>query len=181
MEHSFINDNYMVKAGGRYATKISKDELKEIICDYIKKYAEDYDPADTAFEDFDCYLASLIYSGKFDKDIKYDFDCENFTTEADFKVDNTYVGFQTLDNGFTFLGFWAGGDWQEPVFGIFYYDGKKLRVYQPTRGNMVNRKSKAAFGDDEEADEEVMYEYGDNLIESADAMIDEIKTRIVIK
>ena len=46
---------------------------------------------------------------------------------------------------------------------------------------MVNRKSKAAFGDDEDADEEVMYEYGDNLVESADAMIDEIKTRIVIK
>jgi len=181
MAHLFINDDYKVKAGGRNAVKVSPDELKTIICDYIEKYADDYDPTDTEFEDFTSYLPSLLYADIFEKDKKYDFDCENFTIEAEFDVDNQYVGFQTLDNGLTFLGFWAGGDWQAPVFGILYYDGKKLRVYIPTRGNMVNRKSKAAFGDDDEADEAVFNEYGDNLAGSTEAMIDEIKTRIIVK
>ena len=181
MTHSFINDDYKVKAGGRFAPKITKDELKAIICDYIKKYSEAYDPEDTEFEDFTYYLSDLLYSDILKKDVKYDFDCENFTIEAEFKVDNTYVGFQTLDNGFTFLGFWAGGDWESPVFGIIYYDGKKLRAYIPTRGNNVNRKTKAAFGNEEEDEEfEILEEYKD-CSTSAEAMIDEIKTRIVIK
>lgn len=182
--HKFINDDYVVKAGGRNAARVTKEELKEIVCKYIKKYAEDYDLDDTEFEELDSYLADLLYSGIFDKDLKYDFDYENFTIETDFDVDNKYVGFQTLDNGFTFLGFWAGGDWQIPVFGIFYYDGKKLRAYIPTRGNVVNRKSMSAFGNDEEADEEIMNEYNaeyGTLFGDVDAMIEEIKTRIVVK
>lgn len=176
----FFNDDYKVKAGGRNAARITQDELKTIIAQYGKKYVPDeYDENE---EDFDYLIPTLLYECKdIEKDLKYDFDCENFTTkQGEFDVDDKYIGYQTLDNGLTFLGFYAGGDWECPIFGIIYYDGKKLRGYIPTRGQMVNRKSKAAIGNDEELDEEFLAEY-EGAECSEEEMINEIKTRIIVK
>ncbi|MEI7718482.1 MAG: hypothetical protein WCI72_01325 [archaeon] len=64
-----------------------------------------------------------------------------------------YVGFHTLENGLSFFGVTAGGDWEVPIFYMIYSDGKKLRAYIPTEGNTWNRVNKEAFGNDEEKDE----------------------------
>lgn len=46
-----------------------------------------------------------------------------------------------------FLGVTAGGDWESPVFSIFYFDDQKiLRCYIPEKGNVYNFLSKKAFG-----------------------------------
>lgn len=62
------------------------------------------------------------------------------------------MGFQTLENGFTFLGIMMGGDWEFPIFTILYDDGKRLRCYTPSYGNTINLDTKTAFGSECEAD-----------------------------
>lgn len=88
------------------------------------------------------------------KDIKVEFDCENFEFCEDHYNENLagLTGIVTLENGLTLVGFTAGGDWEYPVYFIVYWDGKKLRGYVPTEGNPWNTDTKQAFGNDEEAD-----------------------------
>lgn len=84
---------------------------------------------------------------------KIRFDYENVTCNHDDpfgkreeKEDNL-VGYHTLDNGFTFLGVQAGGDWERPVFFILYLDHKGvLRGYIPSDGNVFNPIFKTAYG-----------------------------------
>lgn len=61
-------------------------------------------------------------------------------------------GYQTLDNGFTFYGQMAGGDWENPIFFLIYWDGKQLRGYIPEKGNTWNTITKQAMGNDTDAD-----------------------------
>jgi len=63
---------------------------------------------------------------------------------------NSVKGLITLDNGLTFLGVMAGGDWEYPVFFMIYWDGKKLRGYVPIEGNMWNTSAKMAYGNNSE-------------------------------
>lgn len=177
----FINDDYKVKAGGRSAAKITKDQLKELIHAYVEKYSMQMTDAksygyyyDDDMEPED-YLMGVLRVAPISKDVKYEFDDENYNWEGE------YAGYNTLDNGLTYFGFWAGGDWEFGVFGIIYYDGKQLRAYIPTRGNMVNTKTKAAIGDGDEEDDEIIEKYGGNEEFNIEAMIDEIKTRIEVK
>ncbi|MGH7175392.1 MAG: hypothetical protein ACREGR_03485 [Minisyncoccia bacterium] len=88
------------------------------------------------------------------KDIKVSFDTENWEMKEQTWGAKNLLGFQTLDNGMTYLGVQAGGDWEAPVFFCVYWDGKKLRGYVPTEGNPYNTKTMQAFGNDEEADYE---------------------------
>lgn len=79
------------------------------------------------------------------------------------------------------------------MYSIIYYDGKNLRLYQPTRGNAVNRKTKMAFSNGD-SDEEVISAYGTvsdsdetwlpnnvDALYNFDAMLGEIKVRIVVR
>jgi len=101
-----------------------------------------------------CYIARLplIYlEGKVEKDLKkVDFDWENY----EYSPGETYCdeddigGFHTLENGLTYLGVTAGGDWEWPLFFIIYWDGKKLRGYIPKKGNVWNSITKTAYGND---------------------------------
>lgn len=84
-------------------------------------------------------------------DLKVSFDFENFSADKEQEADSL-MGYQTLPNGLTFCGMWAGGDWELPVFFIVYWDGKRLRGYVPTDGNNWNTATKKAYGNDEEAD-----------------------------
>jgi hypothetical protein len=77
------------------------------------------------------FLTSTI-----EKDLKVEFDEENSHVD----------GFHTLDNGMTYLGVSAGGDWEVAIFYIIYWDGKKLRAYIPTDGNPWNTDLKSAYG-----------------------------------
>ena len=59
---------------------------------------------------------------------------------------NELYGLQELPNGFAFIGIDVGGDWEDPVFVIGYSDGKQLRGYVPTDGNVFDKASKTAYG-----------------------------------
>ena len=143
------------------------------------------------------------------KDLKVEFDFENCNQDKhkDYKSgkaisvkiekDNKFLGGQTLDNGFTFWGFSAGGDWEWPVFFLFYFYGKKLRAYIPTEGNRYNTDTMKAYGNDSDADSYNMYKLyynpqngfsddPDDLWDEppdwdVDEMIQDIKNRIVLK
>jgi len=59
-----------------------------------------------------------------------------------------FCGYQSYENGLTFLGCWGGGDWEVAVHYIVYWDGKSLRGYVPTLGNPWNTHLKLAYGND---------------------------------
>jgi hypothetical protein len=62
-------------------------------------------------------------------------------------------GFKVLDNGMPALFVNAGGDWEHPICFCIYWDGKKLRAYIPSDGNVYNKKEKCAFGSEEDMED----------------------------
>lgn len=84
------------------------------------------------------------------KDLKVDFDLENLAIGPGLAGPQSLMGAQTLENGLTFLGCCAGGDWEQPVFFIVYFDGKRLRAYVPEKGNPWHRKEKRALTEDDD-------------------------------
>lgn len=88
---------------------------------------------------------------KLGKDIKVEFDLENIAYNQDDFGPKELIGYHT-ENGLTWCGFAAGGDWEHPVFFMVYWDGKKLRGYIPTDGNPWNTITKQAYGNDEDQD-----------------------------
>ena len=133
----------------RYFSKITIDELKSKI-DFLDN--------------------PYLIRKKFEKDLKVEFDFENFDCD-----DDDLLGYHTLDNGLTFLGCSAGGDWETPVFFIIYFDGKKLRAYVPKKGNTWNKKTKQAYGNEEEEETEMDSEFNSKEI------LEDIKSRILSK
>lgn len=156
----FINDDVKLKQGGRNSVKISQDELWEKIVARAKKIGEDIDEdiendgpdGEYAYE----FIRELIYCDEtIHKDIKYMVDPENIITSCDADDEDEYVGLHTLSNGFTFYGIIMGGDWEIPVFIIIYWDGKRLRAYIPSYGNIINLDCHCAFGsEDNEVDDD---------------------------
>lgn len=119
----------------RKFVEISIEELKNKIAFYSKN------------EEYPYSLINAIRS-----DLKVQFDLENFSDKKNCIGPCGMMGYHTLENGLTFCGMCAGGDWEFPVFFIVYWDGKKLRGYIPTYGNPWNTKTKKAFGNDNDAD-----------------------------
>jgi len=62
-------------------------------------------------------------------------------------------GFKVLENGMPVLFVNAGGDWEYPICFCIYWDGKKLRAYIPSEGNVYNKEQKCAFGSEEEMED----------------------------
>lgn len=85
------------------------------------------------------------------KEIEHDW--ENAEIDpADAYMNCKITGLQTIDT-LCFLGVTAGGDWETPVFSIFYFDeNKDLRAYIPKKGNVFNFIDKAAFGNNQATD-----------------------------
>jgi hypothetical protein len=77
------------------------------------------------------------------------FSCENLcfdditAWQAKFRP---HIGFKTLDTGFTYLSVLIGGDGENPLAAIIYYDGATLRGYVPKNGNVYNFAEATAFG-----------------------------------
>lgn len=127
------------------------------------------------------------------KDLKVEFDWENFYTNGD-KNDDEFMGYHCLSNGMCFLGCWAAGDWQKPVHFLLYPSGNKIRAYVPKNGNLWNWKTKEAYGNDNEADYKdakrrfpkfmkdcELEDFDSDLIDGYDikAMLEETKRHIV--
>ena len=184
----------------RKAIKISKKDLKNKLVDIFSKELKEEKCSNSTIlgimED-NLYILDYI-SPKFAKDVsKVEFDYENICCG----LNNEYygknknmlniLGVQTLDNDFTFIGFQAGGDWELPIFFIIYYDGKDIRGYIPKEGNVYNKTTKQALGNDDDADEEYIKKYHPEIecpeeiyeIEidcDVDKIIEDIKNRIIV-
>lgn len=162
MSKNYINMNKkLIKKGGRKATKISKEDFFQKIVSLHKESEEyqDYLDEDFNYDDFsetDIYFEVLMESSRIKKDLaKVKFDGENwqFSLEEMHKEEGEepLVGVHALENGLTFLGGYAGGDWECPVFFIIYLYGKSLRGYIPSYGNTYNLDFKTAFGSETES------------------------------
>jgi hypothetical protein len=102
------------------------------------------------------------------RDIKVKFDLENLNI----------IGYHN-DNGFVYLEAVGGGDWEQPVSFIIYWDGKKLRGYVPTKGNPWNSLTKEAYGNDEALDEKDVKKRRTEVFHDDDLMKKDISERIL--
>ena len=121
-------------------------------------------------DEFKKRIEKLVDSGGFPYDLpkkieddlaKVNFDWENYNMgEADPCYKEEYAsdyngfagypcGYEVLDNGLPVLFVNAGGDWEHPICFVFYFDGKTMRAYIPTDGNIYNKKEKCAYGSEE--------------------------------
>lgn len=131
----------------RKFAKITVEELKNKV-NAAGMMEEDGD------DEFDLFL----FHEKIEDDLKVRMDFENFYSErvgdeGEGEADPADMrGYHTIGE-FSFMGAEAGGDWEAPVFFIVYWDGSRLRAYAPTEGNPWNRKTKRAFGNDNESDQ----------------------------
>lgn len=196
-----LNYDHKIRAG-RKAPKITTKELEFLLLDYMDDvntaYRKMSGDTEDAFEDISDFICHFISGTKDEfeeaceeygvpvnqtliKDRKYDYEGCNYSDE-----DRGCCGFQTLDNGFTYFGWFDCGDEEFSVFNILYWDGKELRMYQPTVGNAVNTKDKRALSFTEEDDYEYLRKYGVDMEEDEwpdndiTAMIKDIKTRITV-
>ena len=137
---------------------IESNLLKDKIIDALKKHEHLEDrPEKVVFENdfgYQCLRCFSTLTPTIEKDIKVRFDLENVLgaydgPNRDFDPPH---GFNTFDNGFTFYGMSAGGDWEYPVYFVIYWDGSKLRAYVPTDGNPWNTDTKEAYGNDDKKD-----------------------------
>lgn len=107
---------------------------------------------------------------------KVEFDGENYTCGEYFGHSHKDIlGLKTLPNGMPYLGCYAGGDWEEPVFFILYWDGNKVRGYVPKEGNVYNTKTNKAWGNDDDDDMEIDRDLDKNLLRQ------DIQKRIIAK
>ena len=178
----------------RFAAKVTPAELKA----FIEKEAKDQGLGD---ED-GVSMYEIQELGKIGTDLsKVQFDFENcYYTESEEFDDRTkgLLGYRQIGD-LSFLGVYAGGDWEMPVYFIIYLDQDKktLRAYIPEDGNVWNHDTKQAIGNDDEADDKFLRKWikkhrkdiqlddeplesddGD-VMEDRDAMIKDITTRVI--
>lgn len=168
-----INDDFKIKVGGRKAPKISLDEFQEIFKDQM--IMAGYDEGDMDCGECLDFIAEQINEPgtTFNKDCKYEIEFDN-PDLADFDV---------LPNGLPVFEFSVGGDEGAGyVYGVVYWDGKKLRLFQPTYGNLVNRDTMAAINgiDDEYYFEKYGYDYATAPDFDHDACVEETMARIEV-
>lgn len=164
----------------RKAPIISLDELKIKMSKYLKSYE------DTSYDEDDEEFPYNLPLKVLDSDLaKIEFDFENYSlggANPNYPSETEgYVGYpcgyKILPSGIPVLLVNAGGDWEFPICFALYYDGKGLRGYIPTEGNVFDKKNKSAYGNSDEEIEE------DNLqdLVNPEAIINDINSRIEVK
>lgn len=169
----FLNDDVVIEAGTRTATKMSIEKLAEIMYDHAE-LTSDMPGLFTRFSERDLVenyeeavygvVESLLRLDEtIDKDNKYNVCPYHCTTEIhDFGVDigSPLGGFRTIGD-LTFFGFFAGDAWEYATFMVIYHDGKSLRLYTPVRGNFVNTDYNTALGREfDKSDEDILASFG---------------------
>ena len=142
----FLNEKVSLRKGGRKAVRMSEEVFKEILSTYKSEAAKAGYDVDDRFGEYDWILEDAFDEMfvKLKKDLlKIDFDFENREIESEIYMTNI---------GVPYLCCWAGGDWECPVRFFIYYDGETLRGYIPTKGNVFNRKTKSAIGNEDEGE-----------------------------
>lgn len=210
-KYTFVNmDKKLLKNGGRKAIKLSKDDFKKKLYEIVAKTKLEYFDQNEEINENNVYYRAT-YLPKVKKDIsKILFDDENIYFKEDGLSDVSWqkpklLGLHTLENGLTFIGYWSGGDWEELVFYIIYYDGKDFRGYIPSYGNLINFDTKTAFGSEGEneniseifskkyatmTDENTIKFYhekqgcnpeGNTIVPNFEAIKEDIESRIIVK
>ena len=147
----------------RYYEKITHEDLATKIlnafeAEYgepeLKDWYETYCNADVVFvNDMAAILSSdgngipwHNLSHEIGKDIRdhCDFDLENVNCQ-DGEESESIIGFKSEGN-LNFLGLTAGGDWEQPVFFMIYWDGVRIRAYVPYNGNPFNTSNNSPYG-----------------------------------
>jgi hypothetical protein len=142
----------------RQFVPISREELQDKI---VK--AEQKDPT----------LTWTTLTPKIERDIKVSFNDEKVIEDSGPPGLEHLVGYHTLSNDLTFLGLVSGGSWEIGIFFIIYYDGKQLRAYIPTDGNLWNTVTNEAYGNDRVEDYLNWNErFPDNPLEDEDDDLD---------
>jgi hypothetical protein len=178
----------------RFAAKVTPDELRAFIENEAKSKGLTDDDGFSMYE--------IQQLGRIGEDLsKVQFDFENcYYTENEEFSDRTkgLLGYRQIGD-LSFLGVYAGGDWEMPVYFLIYLDQNKktLRAYIPEDGNVWNFDTKQAIGNDEEADDKFLrkwikkhrkdIELDDEMLESddgdvmedRDAMIKDITNRVI--
>lgn len=168
----------------RKARKVSIEELQEHIAEKFEKNGLEFDQ-----DDFSLYDLFEV-APKLEKDLaKITFDFENYTMDPEgFRDLKPLNGWESIED-LAFLGITAGGDWEIPLFFIVYLDhNNTLRGYVPTDGNVFNKTTKEAYGNDEEADEREALKLGFSSFEElydaelfdSTAVIEDILHRIEV-
>lgn len=144
----------------RKAKLVTEEQFKNLFIQYVSKMSDEL-----LQEYFDSESLTQIKNGNifnaiatlcmdsslgkvFDDWSKIDFDLENFYADPRHSNEDWQLGFQQLNNGFTYIGVIAGGDWEYPIYAIIYHDGTTFRGYVPTKGNTYNTVTKSAFGNE---------------------------------
>ena len=180
-----INTKRAFKDGGRQAPAISEKEYLDKLTDFVAQYKEDYDDTSGAIWGAALKIIRRMYMDKKSENwIKKDFKGIHFDWE-----NYDIVGDVRTTKGVPYQLFYAGGDWEIPVYFMVYYDGKKIRVYVPTVGNTWRQDLKQALGNVRKAqrgiktDNEYVYDelIKDKLIDKTDYGPGRIAEYIVAK
>ena len=142
----------------RCATRIPVTDIKQKLYDFLAikmlkgELCEQQDLDEWSQEDAIIYGFSEYCIKAFNDLCKVNFSLENMTLDpgepyGDFTVDmaREWLGPQAIGD-LTFIGCMGGGDWEDPVAFIIYWDGKTFRGYVPAEGNSYDLASKAAIG-----------------------------------
>lgn len=134
-------------------------------------------------EDFDNCFEFDALTGIVNDDleeVQVDFENFEFLEAYSHAPMDKVMGFHTMQNGFSFLGCMAGGDWEAPVFFILYLDvDGDLRAYFPERGNTYWVPTSQAYGNGPAGSK---YESADNAPEpDQNLLLEDIKSKFVIK
>lgn len=143
----------------KFSKKITKEELAEFIVKAFLKSGQDILVEPEECKDNIDFLRKNYFNPQLTATIindlsKVEFDQENLEWEngEGYAGTKDITGFNTLKNGLSYLGVCCGGDWENPLFYIVYWDGRKLRGYIPTEGNHWNTDKNSAYGNNYEDD-----------------------------
>jgi hypothetical protein len=131
----------------RKFAKISQEEFKDLMLQLIQENVEkeELSDPDLNLEGKAAYAIYELSGEKLEKDLDVEFDFENTETYGE-----EGLGFQSIGD-FNYFGVSAGGDWEDPIYFIVYFDeNKEVRAYIPEDGNVYNKKLKSAFGNNGE-------------------------------
>lgn len=88
---------------------------------------------------------------KEDWDVKFDWENYEFEPSKEFEFEDNFLGIKEIE-GRVFIGCFAGGDWEYPVYFLIYLQDDIWRAYVPKAGNTFNYDIMQAFGNEDEKD-----------------------------
>lgn len=153
----FLNDDVELIPGARQAVRIDRLSLAGTMINKSMKLDEDIHDDEGLYEFWDTdeelseQILRALMVGDYNTTNDNQFNVSSYNCSAtvhDFGCDigENLGGFHTLDNGLTFFGFFAGEVYA--TFMIAYHDGHDVRLYVPTKGNLVNMDYETALGDE---------------------------------